>query len=211
MLAGHDGRCGVTDARFPERWLNDRRILRLPDSAFRLFVMALAWSAANRTDGVLYDDDLALIQGADPGAAGDLVKAGLWARAADYWAVTVFEGTQTTSADLEHLDRQRRMARDRKRRERARKADAAVTRDVTRDSTRPGQARTGQDRHQEEGGTTGEPPCEECGTPVGPLGQAETRRQLGRVLCSACRPGEAEADLDRALGLPPATRERRRP
>jgi len=50
----------VTDARFPERWLNDRRVLRLSDPAFRLFVIPLTWSVSNRTDGDLYDDDLRL-------------------------------------------------------------------------------------------------------------------------------------------------------
>ena len=45
----------MTDARFPERWLNDRRVLRLPDDAFRLFVLSLAWSVANQADGRIYD------------------------------------------------------------------------------------------------------------------------------------------------------------
>jgi hypothetical protein len=39
----------MTDARFPERWLNDRRLLRLSDAAFRLFVISLTWSVSNRT------------------------------------------------------------------------------------------------------------------------------------------------------------------
>lgn len=139
----------MTDARFPERWLNDRRVLRLPDDAFRLFVISLAWSVANRTDGRIYEDELPLIP-ASPAGSGQLAKAGLWERIADYWLITVFDDTQTTRADLEHLERQRRKARDRKRRERARRAGrspADVTRDVprdaTKDSTRTGQARTG--------------------------------------------------------------------
>jgi hypothetical protein len=135
----------MTDARFPERWLNDRRVLRLPDDAFRLFVLSLAWSVANQTDGRIYDDDLALIP-ASPAGSGQLAKSGLWERVADYWLITVFEETQTTRADLEHLAVQRRKARDRKRRERARRARPVtqdVTRDVPEDSTRTGQARTG--------------------------------------------------------------------
>jgi hypothetical protein len=134
--------CGMTDARFPERWLNDRRVLRLPDDAFRLFVLSLAWSVSNRTDGRIYDDDLALIPASASGS-GQLAKSGLWERVADYWLITVFEDTQTTRADLEHLAGQRRKARDRKRRERARRVARDVPRDVTADSTRPGQARTG--------------------------------------------------------------------
>jgi hypothetical protein len=74
----------MTDARFPERWLNDRRVLRLPDDAFRLFVLSLAWSVANQTDGRIYDDDLALIPASSAGS-GQLAKSGLWERVADYW------------------------------------------------------------------------------------------------------------------------------
>ena len=135
----------MTDARFPERWLNDRRVLRLPDDAFRLFTLSLAWSVANQTDGRIYDEDLTLIP-ASPLGSGQLAKSGLWERVADYWLITVFEETQTTRADLEHLAVQRRKARDRKRRERARHARPVtqdVTRDVPEDSTRTGQARTG--------------------------------------------------------------------
>jgi len=135
----------MTDARFPERWLNDRRVLRLPDDAFRLFVLSLAWSVANQTDGRIYDEDLALVP-ASPAGSGQLAKSGLWERVADYWLITVFEETQTTRADLEHLAVQRRKARDRKRRERARRGRPVtqdVTRDVPEDSTRTGQARTG--------------------------------------------------------------------
>jgi hypothetical protein len=151
----------VTDARFPERWLNDRRVLRLSDDAFRLFVLSLVWSVANKTDGRIYDDDLPLIPGNGAGV-GQLAKSGLWERTADYWLIGEFEDTQTTSADLEHLAVQRRKTRDRKRAERARRAARAaangtVPRDVTRDrprdvhqdSTRTVQARTGALRESE--------------------------------------------------------------
>lgn len=97
----------MTDARFPERWLNDRRILRLPDEAFRLFMMSLAWSVANRTDGVIYDDDLSLIPGGDSAGLDMLVKADLWKRTADYWVIAVFHGSQTTKEKLEELDANR--------------------------------------------------------------------------------------------------------
>lgn len=134
----------MTDARLPERWLNDRRLLRLRDDTFRLFATSLMWSVANKTDGVLDDDDLPLIPGVNPGIAGELAKAGLWKREQDHWLIVEFEETQTTSADLDHLAYQRRQARDRKRRERARRVTRDVPRDVTADSTRTGQARTGQ-------------------------------------------------------------------
>ena len=41
----------MTDARMPERWLSDRRLLRLSDAAYRLHLTGLLWSVANRTDG----------------------------------------------------------------------------------------------------------------------------------------------------------------
>ena len=127
----------MTDARFPERWLNDRRIVRLPDDAFRLFMMSLAWSVANKTDGRLYDDDLPLIPGVPrsvvaaytdeglavvpldpPAAVQKLVKAELWERVADYWLITDFEDTQTSRSDLELLANGRRTEAASKRRRR---------------------------------------------------------------------------------------------
>jgi hypothetical protein len=140
----------MTDARFPERWLNDRRIVRLSDDAFRLFVMSLAWSVANRTDGRIYDDDLALIL-ASANGSGQLAKAGLWERVADYWQIAEFEDTQTTSADLAHMAAMRRKARDKKRRQRARARDVPRDRpgDVPGDMTRTGQDRPGALRGSE--------------------------------------------------------------
>jgi hypothetical protein len=159
----------MTDARFPERWLNDRRILRLPDDAFRLFVISLAWSVANRTDGRIYDDDLALIPASTTGS-GQLAKAGLWERAADYWLIAEFEETQTTRDDLEALARGRRAQRDKKRRQRAAKAARAaavpgdVPGDVSRDTPRTGQDRTGALR-----GSNGQQrTCAEPGCPQPP-------------------------------------------
>ena len=154
----------MTDARFPERWLNDRRILRLPDDAFRLFVNSLAWSAANRTDGRIYDDDLPLIPGSGPVEVGrdlrpasgperHLAKSGLWARVSDYWLITVFEDTQTGSAELERMADKRRAERDKKRRQRAAKR-GDVPGDVPGDATRTGQDRPGK------GAPKAEPPTD---------------------------------------------------
>lgn len=149
----------MTDARLPERWLNDRRVRRLPDDAFRLFVNSLLWSVANKTDGVLYDDDLPLIPGA--GSESHLVKADLWKRVTDYWLITDFADTQSSRDELDALAARRRADRKRKAAERARKAadpaEPAVSRDVSRDShaerIRPGQARPGalrgSDRQQD--------------------------------------------------------------
>jgi hypothetical protein len=135
----------VRDARFPERWLNDRRVLRLSDAAFRLFVCGLAWSVANKTDGYLSDEDLALIPGVNLEAAAALYDAELWWGHMHGAQITVFEETQTSRDDLETLARGRRTQRDKKRRQRAAQAAraAAVPGDSSGDTPRTGQARTG--------------------------------------------------------------------
>lgn len=145
----------MTDARFPERWLSDRRIIRLSDSAHRLFVTGLAWSASNRTDGLIEAADLPLIHGVDPSRATELTSAGLWKRVTEGWLAVDFRNTQTTRAQLDGLDHKRDMDRERKARERARKKGVGkgkvthvvepmsrVTSTVTSDVTQ----RQGQDR-----------------------------------------------------------------
>jgi hypothetical protein len=135
----------MPDARFPERWLNDRRLVRLPDAAFRLFVISLAWSVANRTDGRIYDDDLPLIPGGHNGGhVWILSDTGLWIRCHDrsYWLIADFEETQTTREQLEATATARQKARDKKRRQRA--AASAVP--GTSPGTTLGQDRPGQDR-----------------------------------------------------------------
>ncbi len=135
----------MTDARFPDRWLSDRRIARLSDAHFRSFVTSLAWSVTNRTDGVVEPEDLALI----PNFAADSVKTFIGARlwiprqaAGRGWEIVDFQATQTTSAELRSLDEKRAKERAKKAAQRAAaKADsdsststnAAVPRDVPRD------------------------------------------------------------------------------
>jgi hypothetical protein len=140
----------MTDARFPERWLNDRRLLRLSDAAFRLFVVSLTWSVSNRTDGELDASDLALMPGIDPAAAVELVRAGLWmaggspSPTAAPWLITEFASTQTSSSELQILTNARRREREKKRRQRAR-IPGDVPGDVSPGTAqdRPGQARPG--------------------------------------------------------------------
>jgi hypothetical protein len=110
----------MTDARFPERWLNDARLQRASAEAFRLFVLALTWSVANRTDGRITVDDLDLIPHATAKDAGELADAGLWLTDgwSDGWTIADYESTQTVRSDLELLDNGRRQDRTRKRRSR---------------------------------------------------------------------------------------------
>lgn len=132
----------MTDARFPERWLNDRRFVRLPDAPFRLYSMALMWSVANRTDGLIEgEDDLDLIRtGWNEKDVEALVREGLWYESSqgDSWLIVDFEDTQTSRHDLDVLDNARRRERDKKRRQRASRV-GAVPGDKRGDSTRTGQ------------------------------------------------------------------------
>lgn len=107
----------MTDARLPERWLNDRRLLRLSDAEFRAYITSLLWSVSNRTDGHLESDDLDLIPGARE-ASGALVKAQLWTSTKGVLEVTDYASTQTSSdelAVLENVRRNNRAAQARKR------------------------------------------------------------------------------------------------
>jgi len=140
----------MTDARYPEAWLNDRRVVRLSDAAHRLYVTANAWSASNRTDGFVETADLALIHGIDASKAAELATVGLWKQVTAGWLIVDFHKTQTTKAQLEGLDHKRHLDRERKARERARKhgnpdpEPDSEQEDVLRDIPRDTKARTVQ-------------------------------------------------------------------
>jgi hypothetical protein len=144
----------VTDARFPERWLNDKRVVRLPHSAFRTFVTTLAWSVANRTDGLIERDDLELIHGADDGDLPALLNSGLWAAAPDGFMIVDFRGTQTSRDQLEVLDNLRRRDREKKKRQRTRDDADSLSRGTSPGTTSPGNLPRdgiGQDRQDRTG------------------------------------------------------------
>lgn len=147
----------MTDARFPERWLNDRRIMRLGPAVFRGYVLALAWSVSNRTDGRLEVADLDMVPGCTLDTAEALVAAGLWAAAEDGtgWTISDFLSTQTSRGQLEGLELKKRQDAERARAYRSRKkskdhvsASAEESREhhVTASRDDIGQARTGQAR-----------------------------------------------------------------
>lgn len=163
----------MTDARFPERWINDRRIRLLSDQAFRLFVYSLVWSVANRTDGAIHDDDLPLIPDIDQAKADELIKQKLWKRDADRWLIADYEDTQTSADDLDRLAGMRRAARERQRKHRdgmSRDSHViesglstldTVSRDSHVDNSRD-TTRTGQDRHLAESELAGTSPVATC-------------------------------------------------
>lgn len=148
----------MTDARFPERWLNDRRIMRLNAHEFRAYVLSLTWAVSNRTDGRIDRADMDMVPGCSMSmSAAALVEARLWEPTADGsgWEIVDFLATQTPRDQLEGLERRRRNDAKRSKDYRHRKKSADQTdpsreepRDPSRDASRDdiGQARTGQDR-----------------------------------------------------------------
>lgn len=139
----------MVDARFPERWLLDRRVRRLSDSEFRTFTLTLVWSAASRTEGVIDTDDIDALPGATVKNATALVTAGLWTPLRPgTWYVTDFNATQTSRAEHELLENARRREREKKQRQRARSSTTPVPGDVPEDQV-PGDRPAGP--HRKEG------------------------------------------------------------
>lgn len=162
----------MTDARYPERWLHDRRFRTLPAEPHVTYVLCLAMAVGNRSEGFVSVDDLAHLR-RSPADAETLVIAGLWDVESDGtgWRVVDFLGTQSTRAELEAADAARAKAREKKAAQRAKKPSApaapavpAVPGDVPGDDAPvpedsadvpgyyTGKARPGQDRP---GSTTG--------------------------------------------------------
>ncbi|WP_405372290.1 MULTISPECIES: hypothetical protein [unclassified Microbacterium] len=135
------------DARIPERYLMDRRIVRLSASARASYFMATLWAVSNRTDGRIERDDIALIPTFDAASVDALVDAELWnVGDGDTWIIADYLSTQTSRADFEVLENARRADREKKRRQRAAKSanesPGASPGHVPRDST--GEARRGE-------------------------------------------------------------------
>lgn len=142
------GHRDVVDARFPERWLNDKRIVRLSGDAFKLWGLAILYSVANRQEGFLNEGDLRYIHDVDVSRVFELEKAGLWSREGGGWWMAEYEDTQTSLAELDAAANARRAAREKKARQRARtKQDG----DPNLMSPGTSQARTGQARTGVEG------------------------------------------------------------
>jgi hypothetical protein len=152
----------MTDARLPERWLNDRRLQRLSADHYRTYFNALLWSVANRTDGHIERSDVALIPHWAANAARELVSAGLFTAQSDGWLITDYASTQSSRDELELLERIRARDRQKKARKRAMGSDPSpgsedaesshVTTHVpgTVPGTRPGDS-TGRQEGRQEG------------------------------------------------------------
>lgn len=113
----------MTDARHPERWLNDRRIQQLSSEAFFAFSNALLWSVSNRTDGIIKHADLELIPRCKSGHADELVESKLWKQRRDGWLIVDYRATQRSRKQLENDDKYRERERERVARVRAYKRE----------------------------------------------------------------------------------------
>jgi hypothetical protein len=113
----------MTDARIPERWLNDRRLQRLSAEHYRSFFNALLWSVANRTDGRIEREDLGLIPHWSAHAVKAFVDAGLFTPLPEGWLIVDYASTQTSRDELEMLQRMRDADRRRKKEKRSRPTD----------------------------------------------------------------------------------------
>ena len=109
----------MTDARFPDRWLGDVRVQSLSDPGYRLFGNALMWSVLNRTDGKIPEKHLRMIPFCNPAYVTELVECGVWKKQRDGWLIVEFKKTQSSSDELDQLERIRKAERDKKRRQRA--------------------------------------------------------------------------------------------
>jgi hypothetical protein len=159
----------VTDARFPDRWLSDKRIQRLSDAHFRAFIHALAWSATNGSDGVIEPEDLELIPRFPKDAVRAFLAANLWEPRGGEgrgWLMVDFIATQTTALQMKAAERARAADREKKARQRAAgkagvgtgatgstSTAAVVPEDVPPDvpGDNTGKARQGKDRQGPEG------------------------------------------------------------
>ncbi|MEO6115979.1 MAG: hypothetical protein ABIP33_06305 [Pseudolysinimonas sp.] len=139
----------MVDARFPEKWLTDRRLMRLSTSAFRSFSTALIWSVSNQTEGVIHSEDWPTIPAFMPIDVAELVSSGLWAEIEGGWEIAVFAGTQTTRDELMVLERVRRDWRTQKARRRLAVKEGVDSVPVDM-STRTAQARPSLKDQEEE-------------------------------------------------------------
>jgi len=96
------------DMRYCERWMNDRRVLRLNDLEHRGFVLAMTWSVSNRTDGVITAGDLPYLpQPVTRETLEALCRAGLASEelAGDevVWVMTDYSTSQTSRAEFDSM------------------------------------------------------------------------------------------------------------
>ncbi|MGN7968163.1 hypothetical protein [Microbacterium sp. 22296] len=156
----------MADARIPERYLVDRRIMRLTDAERSSLFLATLWSVSNRTDGRIERGDLAIIPMFRQEAVHTLVVHGLWVEdGPDAWSIADYERDQTTRDEFERLENARRKDREKKARQRAQQrvpGDAPGGQSPGTAQDRQGKARQGQEGKDIAGGVD-----EETGEVIG--------------------------------------------
>lgn len=117
----------MTDARWPSRWVTDRRFLRLDAEDLVSYLWALTYSVESGTDGILEDADLMVISRYASSSTEALIKAGLFGRTDDGRILIVdYASTQTTAAEVRAAEDRRIAARLKKRAQRARPRQPAA-------------------------------------------------------------------------------------
>lgn len=140
----------MADARIPERYLADRRILRLTDAERSSLFMATVWSVSNRTDGRLERADLPLIPTFDPKLLKPLEAKGiLVADGGDAWIIADYERDQTSRSEFEVLENARRRDREKKRRQRSKDGSPEGQSPGTFPGDDTGKDRQGQARQEQ--------------------------------------------------------------
>ncbi|MEO2134101.1 hypothetical protein [Microbacterium sp.] len=145
----------MADARIPERYLLDKRVLRLSHEARSSLFMATTWSMSNRTDGRVERADLALIPTFSAPCVPELIAQGLWAPDGDEgWLIVDYARDQTSREEFEVLENARRREREKKRRQRAR-SDSMYPGTIPGDGPggqhRQGKSKARQEQGQDEG------------------------------------------------------------
>lgn len=140
-------------ANLPQHWLHDPAYWDLSHAAWRIQTHALMWSI-DRTDGQIPRSMLPMLMpGTDAErnlAVRELINAGHWAETEMGWELPDWEEHQSTK---EAIENNRRRARDKKRRQRARTVPGGTT-PVTGPGTSQGDSpegvREGTERHVKE-------------------------------------------------------------
>ena len=143
----------MADARIPERYLLDKRVLRLSHEARSSLFMATTWSMSNRTDGRVERADLPLIPTFVAQCVTELVAQGLWTPdGSDGWLIVDYARDQTSREEFEVLENARRRDREKKRRQRARtepRSPGTIPGDGPRGQHRQGKSKARQVQGQD--------------------------------------------------------------
>lgn len=115
-------------ARFDDRFPSNRKIRKLSDAAFRLYVSAVCWSGENLTDGFVADDDLMIVSDVrDPEtAAEELVRRELWEQVAGGWLIHDYFDYNPRAAQVK-AEREAKSARQQRWRENKRSAEFGIS------------------------------------------------------------------------------------